>query len=176
MPGKKCPRCHNDVEGDPKACSYCNMLLKFEKRQSMFDKFVSHIPTTADLIQASVPDASEEAPELTGEAAKHDYLAGFFVTLEKLFALAMIVFFVLVALFWFAAPLMALLLYQFKTAWSVLLVCAFIMPFVGAAQYLTGACPYCNQKLSGIPKNEALTCKTCKSRVLVKNDRFYKML
>lgn len=38
------------------------------------------------------------------------------------------------------------------------------------------SCPNCHEDLNGLPQNNALTCKTCNNRVLVKSNKFYKMI
>jgi len=146
--------------------------------------FCNDKPTIYDNVltneeQFETPENIIEETDLCTDSttAHHDYLAGFFFVIDKMLGKFFIGIVILIVLFFMIGPLAALPLLIFKDKdFLVLIVALFIAtPFIGAYTYRTGKCPYCGEDLSGIPQSNGLTCKTCENRVLVKDDRFYKI-
>ncbi|MHC1718520.1 MAG: hypothetical protein AB9883_07685 [Acidaminococcaceae bacterium] len=173
----ECPRCHKQVPEDSKACPYCHMLLKFEKKNSTFNKFINSLlenELDSDGIEYVDYSYLENVPS---EIAHKNYLIGFFFTIDRMISRFFIGILVLVILFVLIGPLLALPLFFMRDVyfWYFMLFLIAIMPFVGAYNYRFGKCPYCSEEIRGVPQDNALTCKTCKNRVLVKNNHFYKI-
>ncbi len=173
----KCPRCHKEVPSELQSCPYCHMLLRFEKKTGTFDKFVNSLLDN-ELDEDGICVVSSSASSTgAGEIANHNYLVGFFYTLDKMLSRFFIGAIILIILFWLIGPLLALplIFLRDKAFWMFMAFLVAAMPFAGAINYRYGKCPYCHEELNGLPQNNALTCKTCKNRVLVKNNKFYKI-
>ena len=171
---KTCPRCHKLVPNIARCCPYCHMLLTFcNDKPTIYDNVLTNEE------QFETPENIIEETDLCTDSttAHHDYLAGFFFVIDKMLGKFFIGIVILIVLFFMIGPLAALPLLIFKDKdFLVLIVALFIAtPFIGAYTYRTGKCPYCGEDLSGIPQSNGLTCKTCENRVLVKDDRFYKI-
>jgi len=50
---------------------------------------------------------------------------------------------------------------------------AAIFTFWGLYQYRQGKCPYCDKFIGGITIMGKLKCKSCKNRIIVKDERFW---
>lgn len=165
-----CPRCHSQVSDEFKSCPHCNMLLKFERKQKgLLDFFKDIIFWDIDYKQ---PDDVETKIEdtsiisLDGNPASKNCAEAFGVMLlafvDRIFMFMIMCFLIFAFVknifyyYVFAAALIASAIYSFSI-------------------FRIGKCPYCGEELKGFPENNALTCKTCKNRVLVKNNHFYKI-
>ncbi len=49
------------------------------------------------------------------------------------------------------------------------------MLFSRMAKKLNGSCPHCGVTLSGVPKNNGLTCPACKTRIVIREGKFWKV-
>lgn len=52
-------------------------------------------------------------------------------------------------------------------------IVALALPLLGSINYREGACPCCGFKLSGVIKDNGITCKTCQNRFILKDGSFH---
>lgn len=60
------------------------------------------------------------------------------------------------------------------------ILCALILfwivsPLISMFRTFTGKCPYCGIEFTATERYGGLTCKSCKNRIVVRNDKFYKI-
>lgn len=57
--------------------------------------------------------------------------------------------------------------------WVFAVAAPFISAYMASTITLTGPCPYCGNKITDFPKNDAIKCPSCKNTFTVRGNQFY---
>lgn len=171
-----CPRCKKQVSDSAHSCPFCNMLLKFEKEGKGISGFFKEImfndgnyrdaeirPTSDAAVVESV---NENNDGQEGNPASKNYTEA--LVMMVLTFIDRILVFMFIGFLFFAFVRDVFYYVAFVAAMTATVIYSFSI-------FRIGKCPYCGEELKGFPENNALTCKSCKNRVIVKNEHFHKV-
>ncbi len=147
-----CPNCGAHCKEGWKFCAHCTKPIP----QGLFEEVKQH----GEKLNMQLP-VSNRSTE-----AKSDPVSALVFGLGSAVERAGLIMLVAYILFLFVPAIGAV-----AVAFSI---AVFILrAFIGTKNYREGNCPHCGKRLQGIAKDDALNCRTCKSRIIVNEDKFF---
>lgn len=146
-----CPKCGAACNDEWKFCAYCTNPIP----QGLSDEVKQH----SEKFNLQLPTSNRSTEAKSDPVSALVYGLGSAVERAGLIILVSFVLFLFVPALGGVAAAFAIAVFLIRS-------------FIGAKNYREGFCPNCGKRIQGITRDDALNCKTCKSRIIVNDTKF----